>query len=64
MKKIPWVKSIMESKNLDDLDNRVVTSMVDSIMVFDKDKIEIRYTYGECFDDIVSFLKDLEVEAV
>ena len=63
-KKIPWVKSIMESKNLDDLDNRVVTSMVDSIMVFDKDKIEIRYTYGECFDDIVSFLKDLEVEAV
>lgn len=64
VKKIPWVKSIMESKNLDDLDNRVVTSMVDSIMVFDKDKIEIRYTYGECFDDIVSFLKDLEVEAV
>ena len=63
-KKIPWVKSIVESKNLDDLDNRVVTSMVDSIMVFDKDKIEIRYTYGECFDDIVSFLKDLEVEAV
>ena len=63
-KKIPWVKSIIESKNLDDLDNRVVTSMVDSIMVFDKDKIEIRYTYGECFDDIVSFLKDLEVEAV
>lgn len=56
---VPWIRTILEQKNIDKLDNRMVISMIDSITVFDKDKIVIKYNYAEEFNEILAIIAEI-----
>ena len=61
---VPWIKSLLEYKKIESLDNRIAVSVIDSVVVYDKDKIEINYTYAEEFKEILSIINEGRKESI
>jgi len=50
---VPWVKSLMDMKTFDKLERRMLVSMVESIVVYDKDRIEVKFNNGEALEELM-----------
>lgn len=59
---VPWIKALMQYKSIEKLDNRLAVSIIESIVVYDKDRIEINYMYGEEFNALLDIISESRKE--
>ena len=50
----PWMKRLLEMKDIEKLDREVIVEMVDQIVVYENRKIKISYNFGNEFEHLFS----------
>ena len=61
---IPWIHEFLEFRNVTKLDRRVAVSLIESIVVYDKDRIEVIFHHMEELNEILTIADEvLEVGA-
>lgn len=56
---IPWIKLLLECKDLDDIDRRMLIMIIDSVVVYDKNRIEVKFTNNDEFNELMSVINDI-----
>ena len=51
----PWMASFKQFQNIQTLDRKVVVSLVDTVTVYDKDRIEVRLRYQDEINEMVAW---------
>lgn len=57
---IPWVHEFLQYQNVKMLDRRIVVSLVESIVVYDSDKIEVNFHHKEELEEILKVARMLK----
>lgn len=61
---IPWIHEFLEYRNVTELDRRVTVSLIESVVVYDKDRIEVNFHHMEELKEIFAVADEiLEVGA-
>ncbi len=55
---VPWIKSLMECDSVDNLERRILVSMVDSIVIYDKNCLEVKFNHGEELQELMFLVDD------
>ncbi len=50
----PWLKRLLEMKDIEKLDREVIIEMVDQIVVYENHRIKISYNFGNEWEDLFS----------
>ena len=50
----PWLKRLLEMRDIEKLDRDMIVEMIDQIVVYENHKIKIRYNFGNGLEDFVS----------
>ena len=58
---IPWIHEFLEFRNVTKLDRRVAVSLIESIVVYDKDRIEVIFHHMEELNEILTIADEIEV---
>lgn len=48
---IPWIKKLLEMKDIENLDRNIVVEMIDKVIVYKNNKIKIRYNFMDKFEN-------------
>ena len=51
---MPWLKRLLEMKDIEKLDREVIVEMVDQIVVYENHKIKIKYNFGNELEHLFS----------
>ncbi len=64
VREIPWIYEFLEYRNVTELDRRVAVSLIESVVVYDKDRIEVNFHHMEELKEILAVADEiLEVGA-
>jgi len=58
-----WIEEYLQYRDIKELDRRILTTLVDKIIVYDKSHIEVVFSHKEEMDDIFRNANSKEVEA-
>lgn len=58
----PWLRRLLELKDIEELDRDIVVEMIDEIIVYENRKIKIRYNFGNELEQIFSSVYSAELE--
>lgn len=58
----PWLKRLLELKDIEELDRDIVVEMIDEITVYENRKIKIRYNFGDELKHLFSNLYSVDME--
>ncbi len=50
----PWLKRLLELKDIEELDREIIVEMIDQIIVYENRKIKICYNFGSELEDLFS----------
>ena len=50
----PWLKRLLEMKEIEKLDRDMIVEMIDQIVVYENRKIKIRYNFGNELEHLFS----------
>ena len=64
VREIPWIYEFLEYRNVMELDRRMAVSLIESVVVYDKDRIEVNFHHMEELKEILAVADEiLEVGA-
>lgn len=55
-----WVSVFKKYENIDKLNRRVMMSLVHSVKIYEKHKVEIVFKYADEYENILEYLKEIE----
>lgn len=58
----PWLKRLLELKDIEELDRDIVVEMIDEITVYENRKIKIRYNFGDELEHLFSNVYSVDME--
>lgn len=58
----PWLRRLLELKDIEELDRDIVVEMIDEIIVYENRKIKIRYNFGNELEHLFSSVYSAELE--
>ena len=58
----PWLKRLLELKDIEELDRDIVVEMIDEITVYENRKIKIRYNFGDELEHLCSNVYSVDME--
>ena len=58
----PWLRRLLELKDIEELDRDIVVEMIDEIIVYENRKIKIRYNFGNELEHLFSSIYSAELE--
>lgn len=58
----PWLKRLLELKDIEELDRYIVVEMIDEITVYENRKIKIRYNFGDELEHLFSNVYSVDME--
>lgn len=58
----PWLKRLLELKDIEELDRDIVVEMIDEITVYEIRKIKIRYNFGDELEHLFSNVYSVDME--
>lgn len=58
----PWLKRLLELKDIEELDRDIVVGMIDEITVYENRKIKIRYNFGDELEHLFSNVYSVDME--
>lgn len=58
----PWLRRLLELKDIEELDRDIVVEMIDQITVYENRKIKIRYNFGNELEHLFSNVYSVDVE--
>lgn len=57
---VPWIKEFLEYQKVTKLDRRIIVSLIENIIVYDKDRIEVFFLHREELDEILAVASELQ----
>lgn len=57
-----WVQEFRKSRNLETLDRKLLISIVEKIIVYDRDRIEVCFKYADELQTYVNYARDIKKE--
>lgn len=57
---LPWLKRLLELKDIKELDRDIIVEMIDEIIVYENRKIKIRYNFGDELEHLFSNVYNVE----
>ena len=57
---IPWIYEFLEYSNVTKLDRRIAVSLIESIIVHDKDRIDVMFHHREEMDEIIAVANEIQ----
>lgn len=58
----PWLRRLLELKDIEELDRDIIVEMIDEIIVYENRKIKIRYNFGNELEHLFSSIYSAELE--
>lgn len=58
----PWLKRLLELKDIEALDRDIVVEMIDEVIVYENRKIKIRYNFGNELEHLFSNVYNVDLE--
>lgn len=58
----PWLRRLLELKDIEELDRDIVVEMIDEIIVYENRKIKIRYNFGNELEHLFSSIYSAKLE--
>lgn len=58
----PWLRRLLELKDIEELDRDIVVEMIDEIIVYENRKIKIRYNFGNELEHLFSSIYSVDME--
>ena len=62
----PWLRRLLELKDIEELDRDIIVEMIDQITVYENRKLKISYNFGNELEHLFSsvYCEDLEKKAI
>ena len=62
----PWLRRLLELKDIEELDRDIIVEMIDQITVYENHKLKISYNFGNELEHLFSrvYCEDLEKKAI
>lgn len=57
---LPWLKRLLELRDIKELDRDIIVEMIDEIIVYENRKIKIRYNFGDELEHLFSNVYNVE----
>ena len=58
----PWLRRLLELKDIEALDRDIVVEMIDEVIVYENRKIKIRYNFGNELEHLFSNVYNVDLE--
>lgn len=62
--KYRWLDYFAEHRNIDRLTRNVAVELIDKVKVVDKDTVEVVFSFGDCYKEVLEGLKHAGCEVV
>ena len=59
---IPWIHDFLQYQNITELDRRVAVSLIENVVVYDKDRIEVNFYHKEEMEEILAIVRQIKEE--
>jgi DNA invertase Pin-like site-specific DNA recombinase len=60
----PWMESFKEYKNITVLERKVIVSLIEKIVVYDKNKIEIHFLYQDEIQEMLEWANEMDENSI
>lgn len=57
-----WIETFTKQGNVEELDRRLIVTLIDKIFIYEDNKIEILFKYSDKYMEIMSFIKEAEMK--
>ena len=59
---IPWIHDFLQYQNITELDRRVAISLIENVVVYDKDRIEVNFYHKEEMEEMLAIVRQIKEE--